>query len=351
MKKLKLICYIIFLLVSVSWAQNSSDTLHFKDNLLPISQQNIFKVEGYYSWCPSIIKTGDGKYHMFYSRWKKQYGFSGWLTFSEIAHATADQPAGPWKDLGVVLTARGKGYWDAINMHNPRIHYFDGKYYLYYISTHMDNELYGDSTLIENARLWSKSPNWMLLRNNQRTGVAVSKSINGPWKRLNQPIIEPSGPISLLTVNPTITKGADGHYYLIVKGDRIKGGGARNQALAIGKTPTGPFIMQPKPVIDYMNTEDMAMWYDTKRKYYYSVFHNDNIIYMVSSPDGINWQRATEFEILKPDILMADGSRFKPLELQRPFLYQENGIPLVLAVATRDKNDSYLFFIPIKSVK
>ncbi|POY39296.1 hypothetical protein C3K47_02020 [Solitalea longa] len=346
---------LLFLLLTAGlqvFAQNQSDTLSFKDRLQPITQDNIYKTDGYYNWCPSIIKGKDGKYHLFYSRWKKEFKFSGWLTRSEIAHAIADNPGGPYKFVGTALTARGKGHWDAINMHNPRIHSFNGKYYMYYISTHLDSNDYNEDTIAAtNAKLAYKSPYWMPIRNNQRVGVAVSKSLNGPWKRFNKPLLEPSGPINILTVNPTIARGGDSKFYLIVKGDRNQAGGPRNQALAIGNSPTGPFKMQPKAVIDYMNTEDMAMWYDAKRNYYYSVFHNDNIIYMVSSADGINWDKATEFEILRPDLPMADGSHFKPLELQRPFIYEENGEPLVLAVATRDGNNSYLFFIPIKQHK
>ncbi|MBT7093458.1 MAG: hypothetical protein HN936_09440, partial [Bacteroidetes bacterium] len=63
-------------------------------------------------------------------------------------------------------------------------------------------------------------PNWAILRPNQRTGVAVSSSLSGPWTRMEQPLIEPSGPITTLTVNPAITQGKDGKYYLVVKGDK-----------------------------------------------------------------------------------------------------------------------------------
>ncbi len=67
---------------------------------------------------------------MFYSRWKKEYGFLGWLTHSEVAHAVPKNPAGPWEYKETVLKGRGKGYRDAITAHNPKIKYFEGKYYL-----------------------------------------------------------------------------------------------------------------------------------------------------------------------------------------------------------------------------
>ena len=113
-------------------AQEGTDNLFLRDRLEPVKEENIFKTEGYFNWGASIIKGDDGKYHMFYSRWKKEYTFLGWLTFSEVAHASAKDPAGPWKYRETVLTGRGKGHWDAITAHNPKIKFFDGKYYLYY---------------------------------------------------------------------------------------------------------------------------------------------------------------------------------------------------------------------------
>ncbi|MFV0606483.1 MAG: glycoside hydrolase family protein [Niabella sp.] len=330
-------------------AQKRPDELRFKDRLEAIDSSDFFRMDDYFVWDPSIIKGKDGKFHLFFSRWKKEYGFSGWLTFSEAAHAIADRPEGPYKFLNTVNLPKHKNGWNAFGSHNPRIRYFNGKYYLYYISTHCDNNCtYED--LVKNAKLGGgKSPLWMPIRNNQRVGVAVSKSLNGPWKTFDKPLIEPSGPIKILTVNPDVAKGKNGQYYLIVKGDRDKAGGPRNQALAIGKKPTGPFVMQSKPVLDSMNTEDVAMWYDKKRDYYYAVLHNENIIYMLSSPDGLNWYRASEFEILKPDVLMKDGSRYQPNMFQRPFIYEEDGEPRVLAVACREKSGmSSLLFIAIK---
>lgn len=211
--------------------------------------------EGYYNWGSSIQKGKDGKYHLFYSRWKKEYKFTGWLTHSEIAHAVSDNPAGPWKYKATVLKGRGKGHWDAITAHNPKIKYFNGKYYLYYCATNMGEKEYSENDLIETAHTGYNHSNWKILRPNQRTGVAVSKSLHGPWQRMDKPLIEPSEPITTLTVNPAITKGKDGKYYLIVKGDKPNEKRfIRNQAIAISDSPTGHFEIQPKPVIDYLDT-------------------------------------------------------------------------------------------------
>ena len=43
-----------------------------------------------------MVKGEDGLYHIFYSRWPKDIGWS-WVTDSEIAHAVSVSPYGPWK--------------------------------------------------------------------------------------------------------------------------------------------------------------------------------------------------------------------------------------------------------------
>jgi len=314
-----------------------------------ITKDNIFRTKGYYNWGSSILRGKDGKYQLFYSRWKKEYKFTGWLTHSEIAHAVSTNPAGPWKFQNTVLKGRGKGHWDAITAHNPKIKYFDGKYYLYYCATNLGEKDYSENDLIETARTGYSHPNWKILRPNQRTGVAVSKSLNGPWKRMDKPLIEPSGPITTLTVNPAITKGKDGRYYLIVKGDKPNEKRfIRNQAIAISDSPAGPFEMLPNPVIDYLDTEDMSVWFDANRDYFYGVFHAHSFIGLVSSPDGINWKKAAEYVLLPKSVPLKDDDTLIPDRLERPFIYTENSLPKVLSLAVKKGDESYSIFVPIK---
>jgi len=346
------ICWVAMILLVLSvagYSQSKPDMLFFKDRLQPLSPENIFKTEGYYNWCSSMIRGDDGKYHLFYSRWPKKYGFDAWLTHSEVARAISNSPAGPWEYKETVLKSNGKGHWDAITVHNPKIKHFNGKYYLYYCSTNMGDKEFAEGDLIETALAGGSHPNWKILRPNQRTGVAVSNSINGPWTRMDQPLIEPSGPITTLTVNPAIDQGKDGKYYLIVKGDKPNETRfIRNQAIAVSDSPTGPFKMQPKPVIDYLDTEDMSMWYDLKRDYFYAVFHAHTFIGMVSSPDGINWKKATEYVLTPKKLALANGTTLEPDRLERPFVYQEKGDPMVMSMAVKKGDESYIVFVPVK---
>ncbi|GAA0878871.1 hypothetical protein GCM10009119_18390 [Algoriphagus jejuensis] len=330
---------------------SAQDDLKLSERILSVGPENIFNTEGYFNWCGSIVKGEDGKYHLFYSRWPKSSKFTGWLVYSEVAHAIADSLVGPWEYKETVLKGRGKGHWDAITAHNPKIRFYEGKYYLYYISTNLGEDMdYSEEDLLETSHTGYQHPIWKILRPNQRTGVAVAESLDGPWVRQDGPLIEPSGPITTLTVNPAITQGKDGRYYLIVKGDKPNATGfVRNQAMAISERPDGDFVIQPKPVIDYLDTEDMSLWYDESRGYYYGIFHStEHFIGLVSSPDGINWSKATEFKLMDKVIPMQDGSVLKPQRLERPFVYEENGVVQMIGFAIKDGEESYVVCLPLK---
>ena len=124
--------------------------------------------------------------------------------------------------------------------------------------------------------------------------------------------------------------------------------------MAISNYPDKDFVIQKKPVIDYMDTEDMSIWYDQKRERFYGVFHTSKgsgFIGMVTSENGINWKKSNEFVLMLKKIPMEDGSIFKPDRLERPFIFYEDGKPKVLSVAIKNGNESYSVFIPIKENK
>ncbi|MFV0470087.1 MAG: glycoside hydrolase family protein [Dysgonomonas sp.] len=329
--------------------ENKEDNLFFSKDLNPISEDNIYQCDGYYIWDTSIVKGDDGKYNLVYSRWDKKDGFGGWLVFSEVVYAVSDSPTGPWKYKKVLLKGRGNGYWDELSVHNPVLKFFNGKYYLYYNSTNLENRKINEEELIDIGKQGSYHPLWTVVRNNQRVGVAVASSIDGPWERADKPLIEPSGPIATITNNPAVTE-KEGVFYLIVKGDKPNETRfVRNQAIALSNSPEGPFVMQEKAVIDYLDTEDASLWYDAKRDYFYAVFHTNTdggFIGMVSSPDGVNWNKANEFKIMPKKILMSNGDYLLPQRLERPFVYVEDSEPKVLALAVKEGDNSYLVFIP-----
>lgn len=329
-------------------SKENDNSLDIHKMMKPLQKEGIFRDSLYYNWGGSIIKDEVGTYHLFYSRWKRAYTFNGWLTFSEIAHAESNAATGPWQYKETVLKGSGQGNWDEITAHNPKIKYFEGKYYLYYIATNLGGKKFTHDDLVALSTKSLKDADRGTLRKNQRTGVAFSNSINGPWKRMETPIIEPSGPIANITVNPAIDQGKDGKYYLIVKGDKPNEKKfIRNQAIAISTSPTGPFKIQPNPVIGNLDTEDVSMWYDEQQAAFYAVFHAHSYIGLMTSKDGLHWGKAKNYEISRKKISLEDGGFLIPNRMERPFVYVESKQPSVLCLAIKKGNDSYTIFIPL----
>ncbi|MFS4415924.1 glycoside hydrolase family protein [Maribacter sp. 2307ULW6-5] len=328
--------------------QEKAEDLRFDNRLEPITKDHIFYDSDFFHWGGSIIRDADGTYHLFYSRWRMD--FSAWLTHSEIARAVSDDPSGPWEYQETVLKGRGAGHWDAITAHNPKIKFFNGTYYLYYISTNPGHLNFTEEDLeATQGKSLEESPLRKLLRENQRSGVAISKSLNGPWHRLEKPIVEPSGPIETLAVNPAIAQGSDNRFYLIVKGDKPQVEGfVRNQAIAISGAPEGPFAVQPRAVMDKRDTEDMSLWFDEQRNRFYAIYHAHEFIGLLTSKRGVVWKNAEHAVVLNNTIMMKDGSILSPDRMERPFVYLEDGQPKTLCLAVKSGNSAFTVFLPIK---
>lgn len=350
MKIYNLILALLCLWQPLVYAQDTDD-LDLSALIEPADTSRFVRDNQYFNWCNSIIRDQQGTYHLFYSRWPKKFGFFAWLTHSEIAHATASQPDGPYNDAKTIMRARN-GYWDQITIHNVRVNQFDNRYYLYYISTNSDTVKLNEEKLREIARTGYSHPFWDLLRSHQRTGVAVASSLSGPWIRKNKPMIEPHGPIYTVTVNPSVCQGKDQQYYLIVKGDN-QASGKRHliQAVGTSKNPTGPFILEDKPAFSDIPTEDVCSWYDEQRDRFYALFHahGGNFIGLITSKDGINWEKAKHYVVCKKEIPLKDGTIMKVDRMERPFIYLENGKPCILSFGVKKGNDAFIVFFKLKN--
>jgi len=105
--------------------------LNLASMIQPIPATAKFINDTSYIWCGTLVKSHiDQKYHLFYSRWPREYGFSAWVTSSEVAHAVSDSPFGPFEFRDVTLPHRGAEYWDGMYTHNPTVHIYNGQYYL-----------------------------------------------------------------------------------------------------------------------------------------------------------------------------------------------------------------------------
>lgn len=325
-------------------AKENSDT--YKPVIRPFTPDNHFEDPDWFNWGGSIIQGEGEHYYLFYSRWPRQYGFLSWLTHSEIAVATSKTPSGPWQYKYTALTGRKGNHWDAVTAHNPKIKRFGDQYYLYYSSTRSSLT---EQELQETAKGGYRHKNWKPLRNNQRAGVAVSNKLSGPWHRTDNPIVTPAPPVYTITVNPAVTQMPDGRFLMMIKGDKFpRSGSPRIQAIALSDTPTGPYQIQPKPAIHDFDTEDASIWYDRARKRYYANFHAHTYFGMITSTDGITWNKARYNSFSPKEFQAADGSVFTAERMERPSVFTNtNGIPQVFISSYRKGNTTGIFTIPM----
>ncbi len=350
------------LILLTTWAAAAPDKLRIEIQPLPASVRPlleqgkagpyVFSYPDYYTWCPSIIRDDQGRYQLFHSRWPKEKYWTSWMTHSEVDRAVASSPEGPYTPIGVVIppTSEGRGKW--FNAHNPKIEKFEGSYWLYFIQT-WGTEI-TESMRLEIARKAYSHPKWMgEVRPNQRTFVANASSLDGPWSITPEPIVEPAKTIVRLTVNPGVCRRPDGSYLMIVKGDKP---GAtqfiRNQAVATSPKPQGPWTIADKPAIDYLDTEDVSLWYDQGRERYYAVFHTSErkgFIGLITSEDGLNWEKSAQFELTPKVINFDDGTSWKPAMMERPYMLRDDkGTPTHLVVACGSTKHTSIVILPLK---
>lgn len=321
-----------------------------------------FEEEEWSVWGASLVKGEEGLYHLFYSRWEKKLGWA-WVTDSEIAHAVSTSPFGPFTFKDVALPARGEAYWDGLCTHNPTVHKFGNKYYLYY----MGNTGNGETPSTPGNPVLNP-----VHRNNQRIGVAVADSPNGPWKRSDVPLIDVSPEAdamnALMVSNPSVAKRPDGGYLMVYKavGKKKEGiwGGPVVHCVATADHPTGPFEKHDRPVFEAAGhdfpAEDPFIWYQGGKyraivKDMHGAFTDaGRSLVAFESKTGFDWELAATPLVSKLEIKWADGNTQKVDHLERPQLYLENGeaVALICAADIKDSaNVLHSFSVQIPIIK
>lgn len=241
---------------------------------------------GYTIWGTSPIMSADGKIHLFVARWPGDRVYPTWRTHSEIAHYVGDSPEGPFvfSDVALKGTGEGKGVseapcnpaihkiksWDQFAPHNPAIHKVDDLYVLLYI---------GNDGI-------EKHPS------NQCIGMAVSSSLNGPWKRVGKDglILAPPQNEKYWNYkagngvnNPAFLQHPNGGFFLYFKSSNENGA---TMGLAVAENLEGPYVQMPFPVTanDRIIEDGYAFMYKGK----FALLTTDNHG-MIERGGGILW--------------------------------------------------------------
>ena len=362
MKQFKILIFSVLFIVSTleviamngsekTTETTSTDDLDLSKMIVPTDTSFFFKDSNYYNWCNSILKDEQGVYHLFYSRWPKVNSFTSWLTHSTIAHATASSPQGPYTFQNTALNPRGTNFWDCYSTHNVRVIKENDTYYMFYSGSNSGKITFSQSHIDEIGHKGYAHKDWKTLRSSQRSGVAKSKSLNGPWIPLEKPVVEPSGPIGVVAVNPTVAKGPNDLYYMMLKGDDVRKSGIRLiQAIATAPNPEGPYSIYNKSAFDELRTEDAFMWYDNNRKRFYSVFHvhGGDFIGLITSENGLDWEKAKHYYVCKKEIKLNDGTVIAVDNMERPSIYFENDVHKILSFAIKKGDNAFIVMFNLK---
>ena len=280
--------------------------------------------------------------------------------------------------------------WDAQTVHNPLIKYFNGKYYLYYVSS-VDVGIQPEGSPGEKLNKRNR------LQQNQKIGVvefnSVEDFITGNYNRSSQPLLSPrtrvkpddvlnpsprgtvAKPDNLIVVNPAVVfRPSDKKYLLFFKGNMYDPNWRGVHGVAIGDSPAGPFTATDNFVFDIddgsgqkVSAEDPYVWFHKKDNCFYAVVKDftgkltgsEPGLALLRSDDGLKWERAAIPLFSKKELILKNGEILKVDRLERPqILLDKNDDPMVLFAACsidpcNNKQDGGTFNvqIPIKKVK
>lgn len=314
-------------------------SLDFGKLLHPVPGHSVLEHHDYWVWGASMVRTANGKCHLFYSRWSKEFEFKEWIYKSEVAYATADQPDGPYTFQKVVLHGRGDAFWDENTAHNPHIKKFGDRYYLYFVSQNAKELGLGE----RKNHIFS-----------QRIGVAVASTPEGPWEICDQPLVDlqEGKPAHGYVTNPSVCQRPDGSFLMMMKSRPENWQDTEEfrsvHCLATAPNPDGPYTIAEEPVLTESTAEDPFIWYGDDRYYaivddQYGNYLDVRGLALFESSDGFTWGPATNPMVSKVEIQWDDHTITPLRHLERPQLwFNETGQPSLLFLAaqkqTKDEN-------------
>ncbi len=313
-------------------------TVPFGSLIRPTDEAYGFEMDEYWLWCGSAVEGEDGRWHMFSARWPKTLPFfNGYVTASEIVHASSDGPYGPYRFEDVVLPDRGESYWDGRMTHNPSVVKHGDTYAIYYIGSHYHGRR-PDFEALTQTQCAAVGECY----GNIRIGVATSRSVYGPWERRDHPVFEPAerGWDSTIVTNPAPCVLDDGSVYLFYRSNTPSG-----MKIGVAKAPS--FSDRFTRVVDHplfqkfdgMVIEDVFVWSNGDHFEMIAKDCNGKLcgekwggVHFVSR-DGIRWDAADPITAYSRTVRFRDGRSVEAYHLERPNVTFKNGAPYFISFA------------------
>jgi len=211
---------------------------------------------GFWVWCGSAVEEPGKGYHLYASRWRKDYPMLfGYMLFSEIVHAFSPSLEGPYRFVEKVLPSHSRQAWDGCMAHNPAVVRYRDEYLMYYIGSTYEGvppppaELAGDPSLAYRSYAAVS------------IGLARSKTAEGPWTPLDFPILtkRPGMFDGAIVTNPAPCVLPDGRIYLYYRTNTPEG---LRIGLAVAERPEGPYERGDAPVMEGIAVEDPFVWHN-----------------------------------------------------------------------------------------
>jgi hypothetical protein len=310
-------CNRIAILCSILLISSVLQGQQMKFTYEPAAPGSGFRMEGYWVWCGSMIKVGS-TYHLFASRWPKSGPFpEGYRQNSEIVRATSGSPTGPFVFREVVIGERDSSFWDSNMAHNPTIQKIGNEYVLFYIGSDFITRAGNSGNLL------------------RRIGYATAKSITGPWKRSDEPIIYAE------SNNPAILK--DGKRILLVYRDA-----SLKVYAAAADNFRGKYEIINEDLWPSSKIEDFFIFKDRK---HYHIICEDNTggvsghvrwgVHLWTDDPRKEWKKYDPVIVYDHNITFTDDSVLKCTRRERPQLLITNNHIDGLVTSVYVGNDSW----------
>lgn len=284
---------------------------------------------GFFVWGSSIVKH-ENTYYYFGNKWDNTDGVDGWVHYNKVCISSSSNMLGPYSSLTEITELKSQS-WAADMTTNPFIwKHTDNKYYLFYVGS-----FYSSITYPVNS---SES------RNNMRIGVAVADHPAGPWVPYSgNPILEPtiSGWDQNIVNNPSVWIASDGKLKMVYKADYYGTIGDLRMGIVEADSPLGPWTgrtSEPNFSLDY--SEDPNVWKENGVWYAVAKAFDNTIVpvgqgILYYSTDGITFQLSSHQPGYDLTINWTDETSNNCLNVERPFVYVENGVAKALFNACR----------------
>jgi len=138
-------------------------------------------------WGTSAMRDASGLVHAFTLELKNRCGIQHYRHNSRIIHGTSACALGPFVRRGVALDAR-PGFFDGVEVEDPAVVSLpDGKGFLLYYA----GATYANDTALNCTDGDLPDTDHGPLGAAQRIGVAFAPTLDSPWQRLPDPILNP----------------------------------------------------------------------------------------------------------------------------------------------------------------